>query len=203
MFFGKRKSAEPPRQKIIPDELFQGEMGKILRDAGLSPDDEQNLLATPESVAARLASERAAFETKLRKLNDDIHARTGGWVQPFYIFPEPCWNGETGHFLTIRMRMSPYEEWNLALLPEDPRFCEVLGLPLRPSDPMIFHKHADEFLRAKMAQLDAARVDCDHTNDFAVFKKRQDDLKDVIRSFAGWLLEQYTEAWRRSSSARA
>jgi hypothetical protein len=217
MFFGRRASKSnsqakaalplpPPGQdKIIPDELWQGEMGDVLRAAGLSPDDETNFLPTPERVAARIARDQAAFQAKLMKMNDEIFARTkGGFVQPFFLFPEPCWNGDTGNFLTMRMRMSPYEDWNIAFLPPDEQYCAVLGLPRHPmQDALLFQKDVDEFLRAKMAQLDAIREECDRTHEFALFAKKQDDLKELIRHFAGWLREQYTNLWNHHVASRA
>jgi hypothetical protein len=195
----------PGATKIIPDELWEGEMGNLLRAAGLSPDDESNFLPTPERVAARIASDQAAFQAKLMKMNDEIFARTnGGYVQPSFLFPEPCWNGDTGNFLTMRLRMSPYEDWNVAFLPPDEQYCAVLGLPRHPmQDALLFQKDVDEFLRVKMAQMDEVRQECDRTRDFAVFKKKQDDLKELIRHFAGWLREQYTNVWNHHVANRA
>jgi len=54
-----------------------------------------------------------------------------------------------------------------------------------------------------MAQLDAIREECDRTHEFALFKKKQDDLKELIRHFAGWLREQYTNLWNHHVASRA
>lgn len=211
--FGKRRERqpacipmpEPGQDKIIPDELWQGEIGRALRDAGLSPDDEPNMVMTPERVAERIARDQQAFQARLMKQNDEIVVRTGGgYVQPFFMFPESCWNGDTGHFLTVRMRMSPYEDWNVWLLPPEEKWCAALNLPRHPNaDVRLFEKDVAEFLQAKMGQMDAFRLECDRTQDFALFKQRQDELKDVIRSFAGWLREQYTNVWNHHVANRA
>ena len=202
--FGKRQapaqrlSAPPPGQtKIIPDEIWQGEMGDALRAAGLSPDDDSNFVPSPERVAARIARDQAASHAKLIKMNDEIFARTnGGFVQPFFLFPEPCWNGDTGHFLTMRMQMSPHEDWNVAFLPTEERWCTVLGLPRHPNeDVLLFQSDVDKFLRKAMAKMDAIREECDRTHDVALFKTQHDELKALIRAFAGWLREQYTDLW--------
>jgi hypothetical protein len=213
MAFGKRRLAvvqeepetESAARQIIPEELWKGALGKLLRETGLRPDDAQNLAPTPEAVAARIARDRIVFQSRLRKLNDEIHARTGAFVQPFYLFPEPCWSGDTGHFLTVRMQMSPYEDWNIAFLPPDERFCGMLGLPRHPmGDALLFEGDVDEFLRVKIEQMDAIREECDRTHDFARFKQQQDDLKDVMRAFAGWLREQYARMWEQQAArARA
>jgi hypothetical protein len=55
------------------------------------------------------------------------------------VFPEPCWNGDSGNFLTMRLRMSPYEDWNVAFLLTEERWCAVLGLPRHPNqDSLLF-----------------------------------------------------------------
>jgi hypothetical protein len=85
-FFGKRASpsrsaagstdTQPPRQKILPDEVWQGEIGNMLRTLGMSPDDEQNLVPTPASIDARIARDKAAHEARWAALNRDIGAKT-------------------------------------------------------------------------------------------------------------------------------
>ena len=85
------------------------------------------------------------------------------------------------------MRMSPYEDWNVAFLPTEERWCAVLGLPRHPNqDALLFQKDVDDFLRTKMAQMDTIFAECDRTQDFGDLKKRQDDLNGAIRPFAGW-----------------
>jgi hypothetical protein len=144
MFFGKRKNASseaqtggaqaaqqqapqqqaPPqqeqRQRVFPAELWQGEMGDLLRQIGMSPDDESNFVTTGASIDERVARDRAKFETKLAELNRDVAQRSaGGSVLPFFLIPEPCWNGEMGTFFMARLQFFPYDEWNVLFLPAD------------------------------------------------------------------------------------
>jgi hypothetical protein len=194
----------PGLDKIFPDELWQGEMGKVLRDAGFSPDDASNLVPTPERVAERIARDQAAFQAKLMTMNDEISARTnGGFVQPFFLFPEPCWNGDTGHFLTVRLRMSPYEDWNVVCLPTEERWCAVLGLPRHPNqDALLFQDQVNGFLSGAIAHLDEIRRECDRTGDFGLFGQRLEKVKALIRDYGGTLREQYTEVWNSHVAGR-
>ena len=209
--FGKRQSTvaapPPPRPgnvhpsqpKIFPDELWEGETGKMLRAVGMSPDDESNFALTVESVDARIARDRVAHEARLADINHDVAVRTnGGSVKAFFLIPEPCWNGETGTFLLRRLQMFPYEDWNVAFLAADDRTAGILKLPMHPGDNVpVFAESSEQFLRARMAQMDAIREECDRTRDFGAFRRKQDDLKDLVRAYAGFVLEQYTGAWNR------
>ena len=104
----------------------------------------------------------------------------------------------------MRMQMSPYEDWNVAYLPTEERWCSVLGLPRHPNeDALLFQPDVDQFLRKAMAKMDAIREECDRTHDFALFKTQRDELKGLIRAFAGWLLEQYTSFWNQHMDRRA
>ena len=206
MSFGKRRSATPAlpaRQQILPTELLDSDGGDRLRAAGLQPDAESNF-ETRDPTDARLARDKAAHAAKWAQVSREIAARTdGGAVEPFFLIPEPCWDGETGTFLLARLQLSPYEDWNVAFLPTDERSAAILGLPRHPlGEAMVFARDAEEFLRARMAQMDAIRAECDRTRDFARFKQKQDDLKEMVRAFAAWLLERYGEVWK-VAAARA
>src|SRR5258708_2082127 len=137
--FGRRRTAaaqtaevSPPdtRQRIIPAELWDGELGDLLRPIGKSPDDESNLLPTAASIDARIAHDRAAHEARLAEINRDVTQRTGGRVKPYFLFSDPCWNSEGGTFLMARLQFYPYDAWNVLLLPEDERTAKILNLPV-------------------------------------------------------------------------
>src|SRR5262245_37672358 len=117
--FGKRNAAttrptdtQPPRQKVFPHELQQGEVGNLLRAAGIKPDDESNVVPTREAVDARIARDKAAHDARWTQVNRAIAAKTnGGSMRPLFLIPEPCWNGETGSFLSMELKLSQYEDW--------------------------------------------------------------------------------------------
>src|SRR5262249_45822536 len=116
--FGKRSAAAaasvgaaPAQQRVIPAELWQGEMGDLLRQLGMSPDDEANLVPTGASIDARVARDRTRHEAELAEVNRDVARRVpGGRMLPFFLVPEPCWNGPTGTFFMVRLRYFPYDD---------------------------------------------------------------------------------------------
>ena len=156
MFFGKRGRAaasqsagaqvmqqhapqqvtqQPPQQlRVLPAELWDdGPVGKLLRDLGMSPDDESNLVPTGASIDARVARDRARHEAKLAEINRDVAQRTGGGsVMPFFLIPEPCWNGDMGTFFMARLRFFPYDDWNVLFLPADERTAKIMNAPVCP-----------------------------------------------------------------------
>ena len=209
--FGKRKDAvrasrpasvHPSQPQIFPDEMWQGPVGDMLRAAGFRPDDESNFAPTPQSIEAKVARDKQAHEAKLAEINRDVAGRSnGGAMQAFFLIPEPCWNGEMGDFLLRRLQMSPYEDWNVAFLPTDSQTAALLGLPRHPLDEaLLFAEDAEKIIRGKMAQLDAINAEVERTQQYGRYKQQKDDLKDVIRSFAQWLLGQYGEVWKLSAA---
>ena len=49
---------------------------------------------------------------------------------------EPCWNGELGKFLMMRLQLFPYDDWNVVFLPEDERTAQLMDLPVHPGGPI-------------------------------------------------------------------
>jgi hypothetical protein len=104
----------------------------------------------------------------------------------------------------MRLRMSPYEDWNVAFLPTEERWCAVLGLPRHPNqDALLFQDRANGFLSRAMAHMDEIRRECERTRDFGLFGERQEKLKTLIRDYGGTLREQYTELWNQHVASRA
>jgi len=208
--FGRKKAARasvppgvhPSQPEIFPAELWQGEIGEMLRAAGFSHDDPSNFAPTPESIDARVARDKLAHEAKLAELNRDVAARTnGGAMQAFFLIPEPCWNGEMGDFLLRRLQMSPYEDWNVAFLPADERTASMLGLPRHPlGEALLFAGDAEQIVRSAMAKMDAVRMEAERTQQFGNYKQEQDAVNEIIHSYARWLLEQYGEVWKLSAA---
>jgi hypothetical protein len=192
----------PSHPQVFPDELWEGEIGEILRATGFSPDDPSNFAPTPDSIDARVARDKLAHEAKLADVNRDVAARTdGGEVQAFFLIPEPCWNGEMGDFLLRRLQMSPYEDWNVAFLPADARTASMLGLPRHPlGEALLFAEDAEGIIRSALAKMDGVRAEADRTHRFGDYKQQHDDVKEIIRSYARWLLEQYGKVWKHSAA---
>ena len=51
-----------------------------------------------------------------------------------------------------------------------------------------------------MTKMDADRAEAERTQQFGRYKQQHDDVKEIIRSYARWLLEQYGEVWKLSAA---
>jgi hypothetical protein len=205
MSFGKRNSSAagaPPQaqRKVFPDEVWQGKTGEMLRLLGMSPDDPSNFVPSIDSVNARNARDRAAFEEKLAKINRNVAARTnGGAMRGFSLLPDPCWAGEMGHLLMLRLDLYPFEDWNLVLLPADMRTAQFLDLPPHPNqDVPQFVSAAEKFLKDADVALSAAHTEAGRTQDFAKFGDAREQIRDKIKGLAGAFLASMDEAWKKN-----
>jgi len=190
--------APQPGQKIFPDELWEGQTGELLRAIGMKPDDESNFVPTKESIDARIAHDKAAHEARGAELNRDVAARTsGGSVRPFFLIPEPCWNGDLGDFLVVTLKLSPYQDWNVAFLPADECTASMMNLPVHPDrdDPEVV-KLAMGFVTAARDHYKACYAEVDRTQEFGRFNDQIEDIADTVRGLAVKILAQYGETWQ-------
>jgi hypothetical protein len=221
MFFGKRKNASseaqtggaqaaqwqaPPqqdeRQRVFPAELWQGEMGDFLRQMGMNPDDEANFVQTGASIDARVARDRAKFETRLAELNRDVAQRSaGGSVLPFFLIPEPCWNGEMGAFFMARLQFFPYDEWNVLFLPADERTAKFLNAPVCPRGEIPGAVDlVQSFVRDAETRLAAAHAEADRTHDFAAFGDAVNQVKGEVWGLAAYIANHIGAKWEPPKS---
>jgi len=186
MFFGRRKTpssnghpggAQAPqqetRQRLLPAELWDDpEIGDMLRKLGKSPDDEENLIPTGASIDAQVARGRARHEAELAELNRDVAQRTGGGrMLPFFLIPEPCWNGEMGTFFLARLRFFPYDDWNVVFMPADDRTAKMMNKPVCPApggtlqDDVV--RLVQQLIQEANGKLAAACAEAERTRHFA------------------------------------
>lgn len=190
--------APQPGQKIFPDELWEGETGNLLRAIGMKPDDESNLVPTQESIDARIARDKAAHDAKWAELNRDVAARTsGGSVQPFFLIPEPCWNGELGDFLVVTLKLSPYLDWNVAFLPADECTGSMMNLPVHPNrdDPEVV-EYAMGFVSAARDHYKKCHEEVGRTGEFGRFHDQVEEITEKVRGLAVKILAKYSETWQ-------
>jgi hypothetical protein len=190
--------APQPGQKIFPDELWEGETGNVLRTIGMKPDDASNFVPTKVSIDARIAHDKAAHEARWAEMNRDVAARTsGGSVQPFFLIPEPCWNGELGDFLVVTLKLSPYQDWNVAFLAADECTASMMSLPVHPNrdDPEIV-EYAIGFVTAARDHYKACHEDAGRTREFGRFNDQVEDIADKVRGLAVKILARYGEIWQ-------
>ena len=188
-----------PLQGGLTGEARAGGIGGSLRDAGLYPDDDTDVVATPEALQARLEDARARHEARLARFNDEL-ARlfSSGQVKPFFLIPDPCWNGEMGHFLMVRLGLLPYDAWNLAFLPTDAQMATVLGAPPHPNGNIAkFVTTAEAFVRGRQARLRVARAEAARTRDRAAYDAAKAEAVRDIQGLAALFSGLLTAAWRQ------
>jgi|CXWL01.1.fsa_nt_gi hypothetical protein len=190
------------RLRVIPAEMWEGELGDMLRTLGMSPDDESNLVPNQQSLEERLALGRAQLEAKLMRVNDDIARRTnGGSMRPFFLLPDPCWNGDMGHFLMMRLDLFPYDDWNVSFLPVDERTALKLDAPMHPNGNLpAFVKASEEFLTREEANLREAHAEAGRSQDFGAFGDARDQIRSRIKALAGFFHAELHKAWRHHHS---
>lgn len=133
-FVKKRPSPSPLQVQIIPSQLWQDEIGQALRDAGLRPDDANNLLSFTNAAEARMAQARLAMEVRIKRENAEIQlSHAGCRLAPFYIFTQVVWEGPHSRLLSETLELSPYDAWNVRLLAADAKSAAALNLPLASS----------------------------------------------------------------------
>jgi hypothetical protein len=185
----RARSQQAPQQKVFRDELWEGEIGSLLRQIGMSPDDESNLVPTGASIDERIARDRARHEAKLADINREVAQRLpGARVMPFFLIPEPCWNGDMGTFFMGRLAFFPYDDWNVLFLPADERTASVMNLPVCPRGEIEgVIRIVQQMIAASEARLDAARAEAERTHDFAAFGAAVDAVKADVWGLASYL----------------
>jgi hypothetical protein len=209
MAFGKRGAASAGNQaktlaafdtqpRVIPTEAWETPLGDLLRQIGMSPDDACNLIPTPDSVNARLDREREKHQAKLAEINRAVAQKTGGGsVRPFFLIPGPCWHGEMGVFLMMKLELFPYDDWNVIFLPTDERTAAAMNAPMHPNgDIPAFVTAAEKFMQDAEADLMAAHAEASQTHDFNAFGAAKKRVQTAVCTLAAVFAQKYAEAWK-------
>jgi hypothetical protein len=135
--FGNKKPIEepkrpesPPQGQIFDKELFQGEMGEFLREAGYSPDDPRNQAPNVQPVSVLLAEDQAG----MRRATAALNAVSEFPIVPVHLMPDRLWRTDFGPWLRQHLDLSPYRPWNTIFLPGDERGAAAMGLPVAPPE---------------------------------------------------------------------
>lgn len=220
MSFGKKPPSAPPssapepapmqpsrdpygRRKVIPDEVWEGPKGKFLRELGLSPDDESNLVPNEASIAARIAEGRARHEERNALAQRGIEARlAGAKVRPYFLIPDPCWNGATGLFLMTSLDLYPYDDWNVMYLAADERTALVADIAMHPNGNVpAFVEAAAKFMVRAQEQMSKAHEAASITHDFAAYQTTRDDMQMRVKALAMQFSRALIEAWEKNGPA--
>jgi hypothetical protein len=201
----EQRTPQQPEQPLraFPAELWDdGEVGDLLRKLGMSPDDESNLVMTGAMIDARVARDRAKFEAKLEEINRDVAQRSaGGRVLPFFLIPEPCWNGDMGTFFMARLRFFPYDEWNVLFLPADERTAKFMNAPVCPHGEVPGAVElVQSFVRDAEARLSAAHAEADRTHDFGALGETVEQIKGEVWGLAAYIANHIGATWEPPKS---
>jgi hypothetical protein len=152
--FGRKKKPAGVSVQVIPEELWQGEVGQALRLAGMRPDDPANIVSFPSARDAWMAQSRVALELRVEAENARIQrTHPGCSVAPMYIFTEMVWKGPHGELLIEALKLTPYDEWNVRLLAADQNSAEALKLPrIYQGEIAHFQDHINALLGEMQAQ---------------------------------------------------
>jgi len=210
MSFGKRpvtpplatappgEAANPPsRRKVFPDEIWQGQTGELLRQLGFSPDDESNLAPNAASVNARMEHGRALMEARHAQAQRNAQgAVTGAKLRPFYLIPDPCWNGASGIFLKMTLELYPYDDWNVMFLAANERTARMLDIALHPNGNVpAYVAAAERFMADAQWSLSNAHDEALRTQDFAAYEIARDETRSRVKELAAGFARQIADAW--------
>lgn len=214
MSFGKRPPRAPPpgatpdphgRRKAIPDEAWSGPHSELLRTLGMGPNDENNLVANESSMNTRLDASKLRLEERNLLAQRNIETRLqGAKVRPFYLIPDPCWQGATGVFLMAALDLYPYDDWNVMYLAGDERTAVVLDIAAHPNGnvPQLVDA-AQKFMAKAQADLRLAHDEAGATGDYAAFGARLDDIRERVKGLAVVFSRNIVEAWEKRGAATA
>ena len=116
--------------RALPKELWNGSSGDMLRQLGMSPDDESNLVLTPEKARANAKELENSLNAVVAHVNDEL--ANGCSVLPWARIPWSVWSMDSAEFLMKACCAYPAALWNNMLLPADAKSAAILGLPQHP-----------------------------------------------------------------------
>lgn len=191
------------RRKIIPDDVWQGPQGKVLRELGFGPDDESNLVPNEASIAARLEAGRRRHEERNILAQRGVEVRlSAAKLRPFFLIPDPCWNGATGVFLMTSLDLYPYDDWNVMYLAADERTALVLDIAMHPNGNVTaFLEASAKFMARAQEQISKAHEAASITHDFAAYHATRDDVQMRVKALAMQFSRTLIDAWEKNGPA--
>lgn len=167
----------------------------------MGPDDESNLVPSWDQINAKIARDRGRHEARFAEVAREIAHKTGGGrVRPFFLIADPVWNGDAGTFLMMQLGLSPYDDWNVLILPDDERVATAMHLPVHPNGNIpAFVQAAEDFMRQAQARLNAAHAEAGRsTHEFAAYGQTKNDIKAEVRGLAARFADKLREGWMQS-----
>jgi hypothetical protein len=219
MSFGKRPSstagqgpttpsADPPstdphgRRKVFPDEAQDGPSGAMLRELGFSTNDESNPVPNGESIHARLEQGKRTLDERHAKAQTNAQALLpSAQLRPFFLIPDPCWNGDAGTFLMTALDLYPYDDWNVVFLAADQRTAVVMDIALHPNGNVpAFVAATEKLMVDAQAHMKRATEEAELTADFAAFNDTREDVQLRVKGLALSFARALIEAWDKQKA---
>lgn len=177
-------------------------------DAGVAPLDlgpgavaEGHLTPNAASIDARLKSGRAALE--IRTAGAIVKARLRfptAELRPFFLIPDPCWNGPSGAFLMTSLDLYPCDDWNVMFLAADDATAEALEIAIHPDrDVPGFVEAAEKLFSQLKLAMSRAHTEAGVTYDFAAYQEFREDVRLKVKGLAMSFSRVVVETWERRS----
>lgn len=122
--------------RVFSRELWDDpQIGKLLRDCGLNPDDERNILKSADDWIAIFKDAEQRLAERTVAFSREMEARHGYCrAMPLLVIGKDIYNGEYGAFLYAQMDLIGFEDWNVIMCAADQPTKDACGLPGFPGE---------------------------------------------------------------------
>lgn len=199
MGFGKKPATSHQASASQPPTDPHGHRAAELLLGGQSP-----LVPDAAAVSARVEQGKAAFDARHAQVQRNAQARfADAQIRPFFLIPDPCWNGPTGTFLMTSLELYPYDDWNVMFLAGDARTADTLDLALHPNGNVPAFVHAaDKVMDDARMSVDAAHADAELSRTYGAYHDAREDARGRVKLLAGQFAKQLVDAWQKRSASR-
>lgn len=120
--------------RVFPKELWDDpQIGRLLREVGMAPDDARNIQRTAEDYKAMFAAAKVRLNERTEAFNQGMAARHGYCsAAPFLVIDHTIYDGENGAFLYAQLDLVGFDDWNVIMMATDMRtkqLCNLAGHP--------------------------------------------------------------------------
>jgi len=191
-------------QHAIPASLWEGDFGVLARRLGLSPDDPENRIPDRALIEQLYRDGQEALARRVTAVNEQVAERTGGKkLAPYALISDSVWNGPEGDVL-LALGFSPYDDWNIALLPTDYATARLLDLPIHPRREVDgFVELARSILGREIAGLRDAHSRAARDHDFAAYRAHRERVCERVRELAARIHDEMHALTKRHLKAQS
>lgn len=120
--------------RVFPKELWDDpNIGPMLREIGLSPDDPCNIQRTAQDYLDLFAAAKTRLHERVAEFNREMTARHGYCnAAPFLVIDHTIYDGEDGAFLYAQLDLVGFDDWNVIMMAADVQTKQTCGLAGHP-----------------------------------------------------------------------